>query len=226
MITNRWSKLFIVMLILVCAVACAHTEVSNRSEIKQYDALSEDSKPRVLIVYQSKYGSTKQYAQWIQSDIPSDLADADTADTHEFAKYDVIVFGSSIRMGRIVIAPLIIESWNAVKGKKVVLFTTSGTPPEHPNIRKIYQRSLPEGSWKDIKYFPLHGRMVKNDLSFIDKFLVAIGQIMEKDESIAKRMREDYDEVKQENLLPLLDYVKAQLAGSSGHEIEFSTGQI
>jgi len=121
---------------------------------------------------------------------------------------------------------LIIESWNAVKGKKVVLFTTSGTPPEHPNIRKIYQRSLPEGSWKDIKYFPLHGRMVKNDLSFIDKFLVAIGQIMEKDESIAKRMREDYDEVKQENLLPLLDYVKAQLAGSSGHEIEFPTGQI
>ncbi|MEN6320315.1 MAG: flavodoxin domain-containing protein [Syntrophaceae bacterium] len=213
---QRLYKLPVVLLLAFCMCACAHTQMSDRSDVKNESVLNSGSINRVLIVYQSKYGSTKQYAQWIQREIPSELADADTADKREFAKYDMIMFGSSIRMGRIVIAPLIIESWDAVKGKKVVLFTTSGTPPDHPNIRKIYERNLPEGLRKEIKYFPLHGRMLINDLSFIDKFLVAIGQIMEKDESIAKRMREDYDEMKQENLLPLLEYVKAQLARSSG----------
>jgi len=213
---QRLYKLPVVLLLVFCMCACTHTQVSDRPEVKKEAVLISGSTARALIVYQSKYGSTKQYAQWIQREIPSDLAEADMAEKCEFAKYDVIVFGGSIRMGKIVIAPLIIESWNAVKGKKVVLFTTSGTPPEHPNIRKIYERSLPEDLWREIKYFPLHGRMLKSDLSFIDKFLVAIGQIMEKDESIAKRMRDDYDEVKQENLLPLLEYVKTQLAGSSG----------
>lgn len=213
---NRLFKLVVILLLVIYAVACTHAQVSDKSEIKKEASLSVESKPRVLIVYKSKYGSTKQYAQWIQQEIPGDLAEADDVGKYEFAKYDVIIFGGYVRMARIVVAPLITESWDAVKGKNVVLFTTSGVPPDHPNILKIYERSLPEELRKEIKYFPLRGRMVKSDLGFIDRFLVAVGQMMEKDESMAKRMREDYDEVKKENLLPLLEYVKAQLAHSSG----------
>jgi menaquinone-dependent protoporphyrinogen IX oxidase len=214
---KRWYKLIVILFLVICAGACTHAQVSDKSEIKKEASLIIETKPRVLIVYKSKYGSTKQYAQWIQQSIPSDLVDADSVDKPEFAKYDVIVFGGSIRISRIVIAPLIIEFWDAVKGKKVVLFSTSGTPPDHPNIRNIYERSLPEELRKDIKYFPLHGRMLKNNLSSIDKILVDIGQRMETDESMAQRMREDYDEVKRENIIPLLDYVKAQLAPPPGY---------
>jgi len=208
---KQWYKLIVIMLLAFCTGACMHTQISGRSEIKKDGPLSAESKPRVLIVYQSKYGSTKQYAQWINKDIPSDLVDAEKGDKPEFAGYDVVVFGSYIRTGRIVIAPFIVDNWGNVKGKKVILFTTSGTPPGHPNIRKLYESSLPEEIRKDIRYFPLRGRIVSKNLSFCDKFLVAVGRMMERDESLKKVMAEDFDEVKLENIIPVVEYVKTLL---------------
>jgi hypothetical protein len=49
---------------------------------------------------------------------------------------------------------------------------------------------------------------VSQDLSFFDKLLVAIGRIMEKDEAMRKIMREDFDDVKRDNLAPVSTYIK------------------
>ena len=201
-------KLIVILFLVLCVSACMHTQGSDRPEIKKDGPLNTESKPRVLIVYKSKYGSTKQYAQWINRDIPSDLVDAEKEDKPDFAVYDVIVFGGYIRMGRIGVAPLIVKNWGDIKAKKVVLFTSSGTPPGHPNIQKIYHSDLPEEIRRETKYFPLRGKIVSKDLSFFDKFLVAVGRIMERDESLRSLMNEDYNEVKQENLIPLLAYMK------------------
>lgn len=207
-VMKQGYKLIVILFLVLCVGACMHTQGSDRSEIKKDGPLSTDSKSRVLIVYKSKYGSTKQYAQWINREIPSDLVDAGKGDKPDFAVYDVIVFGGYIRMGRIVVAPLIVKNWGDIKAKKVVLFTSSGTPPGHANIQKIYHSDLPEEIRREIKYFPLRGKMVSKDLSFLDQFLVAVGRIMERDESLRSLMNEDYDEVKQENLIPLLAYMK------------------
>lgn len=208
MITGRWPKLLILGLAVLCLYTCAHSQVGEVPDTRKVEGLKDMSTQRVLIVYQSKYGSTRQYAEWIHRDIPSDLVDAEKVDKPEFAGYDVIVFGSYIRMGRIVIAPFIVENWGNVKGKKVILFTTSGTPPGHPNIRKIYDSGLPENIRREIKYFPLRGRILSKDLSFFDNLLVAVGRMMERDKSLKKLMSEDFDEVKSESLVPVLEYIK------------------
>lgn len=206
---ERWFRLCVILFLTFCMCACVHSPVSDRPEIKKKDVpLSAESKPKVLIVYKSKYGSTEQYAQWIHKAIPSDLVDVEKEDKPDFAGYDVIVFGGYIRMGRIVVAPLIVENWSGIKTKKVILFTVSGTPPGHPNIQKIYDGNLPEEIKKEIKYFPLRGKILSKDLSFFDKFLVAVGRIMEKDESLRTLMAGDFNEVKPENLIPLLEYIK------------------
>jgi flavodoxin len=203
--------LLVILLACFCAATCTHAPVSEISALKTYSGSNATDSPRVLILYQSKYGSTRQYADWIHKDIPSEIVDVDEGDKPEFAEYDVIVFGGSVRMGRIAIAPLIVESWNAVKGGKVVLFTTSGTPPQHPNILKIFNSSFPEDIRKEIKYFPLRGRILNKDIGFFDKLLIAIGRMVEKDEALRKFMSEDFDEVKPENLSPVLEYLKALL---------------
>ena len=208
MITDRWPKLLILGLAVLCLYTCTHSQVGEVSDTRKGEGLEDMSMQRVLIVYQSKYGSTKQYADWLHRDIPSDLVDVEKGDNPEFAGYDVIIFGSYIRMGRIVIAPFIVENWSAIKGKKVILFTTSGTPPGHPNIRKIYNSCLPENIRREIKYFPLRGRILSKDLSFFDKLLVAVGRMIERDESLKKFMTEDFDEVKSESLVPVLEYIK------------------
>jgi menaquinone-dependent protoporphyrinogen IX oxidase len=208
---RHWRKLIVILFLVLCVGACTHTQMGDRPEIKKDSSLNTESKPRVLIVYKSKYGSTKQYAQWINRDIPGDLIDAEKEDKPDFAAYDVIVFGGYIRMGSIVVAPLIVKNWGDIKTKKIVLFTSSGIPPGHPTIQKIYRSDLPEEIRRSIKYFPLRGKMVSKDLSFFDQFLVAVGRIMERDESLRSLMNEDYNEVKPGNLIPLLEYMKTLL---------------
>lgn len=211
MVNDRSCKLLFVLILCICIGACIHAPICEISDSGSVGNLYGNSSPRVLILYQSKYGSTKQYTEWIHKEIPSRMADIEKCNALEFTKYDVIVFGGYIRTGRIVIAPLIIETWNAIKGKKVVLFTTSGTPPEHPNIGKIYNANLPPDIRKEIKYFPLRGRMLHKDLSSYDESLVAVGRMMEKDDTLKRFMTEDFDEVKQENISPILEFIKAQL---------------
>lgn len=208
MVACRRCRLLVVVLAVLCIGACAHVGDSRTSAATVRSSLREAGEPRVLIAYQTKYGSTRQYAQWINKNIPGDLVDVEKGEKPEFTGYDMIIFGSPIRMGRIVIAPLIVENWGTLIGKKVILFTASGTPPGHPNIQKCYHRNIPDEIRKDIKYFPLRGKIVSRELSFFDKFLVAVGRIVENDETLRSSMADDFDGVKPENLIPMLEYIR------------------
>ena len=208
MIHSRLLNVLFIPLFLVSANTIASGQVgsTDSSMIKNNGNAMKNIK--VLIAYQSKYGSTKQYAEWIQQDTEGDLVNIENGDKPDLAKYDIIIIGGYVRTGSIVIAPFIKDHWSVMKGKKVILFTTSGTPPRHPKIQSIYEKSLPEEIRKEIKYFPLHGRISGKDLTLFDKFLISIGKIMEKDETLKKDMGKDFDGVHRENLLPLLEYLE------------------
>jgi menaquinone-dependent protoporphyrinogen IX oxidase len=162
---------------------------------------------KILVAYQSKYGSTKQYAEWIQKDTEADGVNLRHAANLSLAAYDIIIIGGYIRAGEIVVAPFIRENWEVLKTKKVILFTTSGTPPRHPNIRTIYEKSLPGDIRDTIRYFPLPGRISVEELTFWDKRLIAIGKMLEQDEALKEDMGRDFDGVRRENLSLLLDCI-------------------
>lgn len=208
MINSRLlNVLFILILLLsVSTIASGQAGSNDSSMIKNNRNDIQDIK--ILIAYQSKYGSTKQYAEWIHQEINGDLVNIENGDKPDLARYDIIIIGGSVRVGNIVIAPFIKDHWSVLEGKKVILFTTSGTPPQHPKIQSIYEKSLPEEIRKEIKYFPLHGRISRENLTFFDKFLITLGKIMEQDETLKKDMGKDFDGVHRENLSPLLEYLE------------------
>ena len=49
------------------------------------DAGSRAENIKLLIAYQSKYGSTKQYAEWIQQGTGGDLVNVEDGDTPDLA---------------------------------------------------------------------------------------------------------------------------------------------
>jgi menaquinone-dependent protoporphyrinogen IX oxidase len=205
---RRLLNVLLIPLILLSASAFASGQVGSNDPSMVTNKRSDVSNIKILIAYQSKYGSTKQYAEWIHQEIKDDLVNIENGDKPDLAKYDIIIIGGYVRTGNIVIAPFIKDRWSVMKGKEVILFTASGTPPQHPKIQNIYKKSLPEEIRDEIKYFPLHGRISGKDLTAFDKFLIPIGKIMEQDESLKKEMGKDFDGVRRENLMPLIEYLK------------------
>ena len=217
MINSRLLNGLSILLIWLSANTFAFCQVGSDDPAIVKNGRTPIQNIKVLIAYQSKYGSTKQYAEWIQRDTEGDLINIENDDKPNLVRYDIVIIGGSVRTGNIVIAPFIKEHWSVIKDKKVILFTTSGTPPRHPKIQSIYEKSLPEEIRKEIKYFPLHGRISGKDLTLFDQFLISIGKVMEQDETLKKDMGKDFDGVHRENLLPLLEYleeVKTTLAGN------------
>ena len=208
MIHSRLLNVLVILLLLLSANTIASGQVGSNDSSMIKNNRNAVKNIKVLIAYQSKYGSTKQYAEWIQQGTEGDLVNIENEDKPDLARYDIMIIGGYVRAGNIVIAPFIKDHWSVMKGKEVILFTTSGTPPQHPKIQSIYEKSLPEEIRKEIKYFPLHGRISGKDLTFLDKFLITIGKIMEQDETLKKDMGKDFNGVQRENLLPLLEYLE------------------
>lgn len=216
MIHSRLLNVLFILLLLLSANTIASGQVGSNDSSMIKNNRNNNQNIKILIVYQSKYGSTKQYAEWIHRETKGDLVNVENGDQPDLTGYDIVIIGGYVRTGNIVIAPFIRDHWSVMKGKNVILFTTSGTPPRHPKIQSIYEKSLPEEIRKEIKYFPLHGRISGKDLTLFDKFLISIGKIMEKDETLKKDMGKDFDGVQRGNLLPLFEYlegIKTVLAG-------------
>lgn len=213
MIHSRLLNLLLILLLWLPADTAAFGPSGGTDSSKITTERNHTQDIKILIAYQSKYGSTKQYAEWIQKESGGDLIDIENQDAPDLATYDILIIGSSVRIGSIVNAPFIREHWSAIKDKKLILFTTSGTPPQHPKIQSIYEKSLPGEMRKAIQYFPLHGRISGDKLTVWDRFLMAIGKTMEQDETLKKDMGKDFDGVRQENLLPLLKYLKEVKGG-------------
>ena len=218
MILSRLSNAVFIILLLLSAntIAFGQAGGNDTSTVKNNDTVKNI---KILIAYQSKYGSTKQYAEWIRQDTDGDLVNVEKGDKPDLARYDIVIIGGYVRTGNIVIAPFIKDQWSAMKGKEVILFTTSATPPRYPKIQSIYEKSLPEEIRKGMKYFPLPGRISGKDLTLFDKFLISIGKVMEQDESLKKDMGKDFDGVQRDNLLPLLEYLEdAKLMKNRGSQ--------
>jgi menaquinone-dependent protoporphyrinogen IX oxidase len=214
---SRLLSVIAILLLLLSPNTIASGQSGGNDSSMIRNSNNNIQRTKILIAYQSKYGSTKQYAEWIHEESNGDLVNIENGDRLDLAGYDIIIIGGSVRVGKIVIAPFIEDHWSVMRGKKVILFTTSGTPPQHPKIRSIYEKSLPEEIRRAIKYFPLHGRLSSANLTLWDQFLTAVGKIMEQDETLKKDMGKDFDGVRRENLTPLLEYleeVKTAIGGN------------
>lgn len=161
-----------------------------------------------IIIYQSKYGSTEQYADWLREETGFETYDVKHSPLEAVKNADLVVLGCSIFADKPKMAAWINENWDYFKDKKVVLYTTSGSPPTSERIRNGYKESFTESMRDKMDYFPLGGRYNYNDLSLPDKLIMKIAILVEKDPDEKERMKHDSDNVVKENIINLVNYLK------------------
>lgn len=129
-----------------------------------------------LVIYNSKYGSTKEYSSWIASEAKADLVSLDKVDWDSVSKYKKIVFGTYLFIGTLSGIGEILKKWSYIEKKKVILFTVSAAKPDNPIITEAYTKGVPASIRSKIKFFALRGRMTKLDLR--DTLLVSFPKTM------------------------------------------------
>ena len=70
--------------------------------------LGKKMKGKTIVVYTSKYGAAKQYAEWLAEDLSCDIFEAKSIKKSDLENYDNIVYGGGVHAGGI-------EGWDSFR---------------------------------------------------------------------------------------------------------------
>ena len=162
-----------------------------------------------LVIYKGKYGATKQYAMWIGQELQLPVASADRFHTNELMKYDYFILGSSVYIGKLEIKDWLKKNFQVLQNKKIFFFQVAASPVEQIEKRQSYNKaSLPPDILKKIQFYYLPGRMIMRNLSGWDRFMLKMGAKLTKDPVEKKAMLTDFDHVKKEKVIPIIEGVR------------------
>lgn len=129
---------------------------------------------KTVVIYKSKTGYTKKYAEWIAEDLCADIFEVSKVNVNMLNTYDTIVYGGSLYAVGIIGVKLITKNINKLKDKKVVVFATGASPSRNEVIREITEKNFTTEQQKYIKFFYLRGGFNYSKLNYIDKFLMTL----------------------------------------------------
>lgn len=127
---------------------------------------------KTVVIYKSKTGFTRKYAEWISEELSADLFDASKINIDMLTKYDTIIYGGSLYAVGIIGIKLITKNIDKLKDKKVVVFATGASPLRDDVISNIIDKNFTLQDQKYIKFFYLRGGFNYGKLNPFDKFLM------------------------------------------------------
>lgn len=158
-----------------------------------------------IIIYKGKYGATEQYAHWLSKSLRIPLLKAEDARSGALDEYDLVILGSSVYIGKLIIREWLNQNLAALAGKKLFLFVVCGTPADAKDeLQKIIENNLDGATRQSTQVFFLPGRCVVSKLSWSDRFMFKIGAMLEKDPKKKISMKSGYDLLDEKHLDSLI----------------------
>lgn len=124
-----------------------------------------------IVIYKSKYGSTKQYAEWIAEELSCRAINAKDVKFEDIKDYDTIIYGGGLYAEVINGSTIITKNIDKLADKKVIVYTTGLTPVD---CREYYDKMVVEKNFKNgvpenVKIFNFIGKMIIDELSLVHK---------------------------------------------------------
>ena len=173
---------------------------------------------RVAVIYKSKYGSTKRYAEKIASLVHGDLFSRKEVKLGEIPYYNTIAFAGSVYAGRISGADIIAKNMDKIEDKKVAVIAVGMSKMNKEGIDTLFKNNFSEEQLKNIEYFYLRGALEINKLNFFDKLIMKVmkkkaqkdGQNLTDDEKeFIDVLENPHDWTDKEDINPIIDYINS-----------------
>lgn len=174
-----------------------------------------------VVLFKSKYGAAGQYAKWLSNELHLPCIDADQVTDQSLDDYDFIVAGGSVYYGKFLLAPFLNKYVSTIKTKKLFLFVVCATPDSSEKEQeKILKENIPATLIDRNNVFFLAGRLAPEKLGFIDRTMLRIAALFEKDTARKKVMKYGIDGVCKDNLIDLFIAIRIHslIKGNADHK--------
>ena len=140
-----------------------------------------------VILYQSKYGATKRYADWLSEETGFQCIETRKADINEIVTYDAIILGGGLYASGIAGLSFLKKNISKLTGKKIIVFCCGASPYEENAFQQIKEHNLKD-NLSDIPVFYCRGAWDMKAMSFKDRTLCNLLR-----KAVAKKDPSDYE---------------------------------
>lgn len=175
-----------------------------------------------IVIYESKYGSTRQYAQWIAGALGCELMEKKAVRPEQLGDYDTIIYGGGLYAGGVSGIELLTKNFGVISDKHLVLFTCGLADPANEenvdHIRAGLEKTLTPEMREKIQLFHLRGGVDYTRLSFVHKAMMGVlhkalmkkseDQLSEEDKQMLATYGTAVSFVDEAAIEPIVDYVR------------------
>ena len=179
----------------------------------------------VVVIYKSKYGTTKQYAELIAQALEAPIFEASKVKPSRLLSYDVVVYGGCLYAGRIGGIELVAKN----PCKLLVVFTVGIANPDITDYSVILKKNFAPDLLSTTKVFHLRGGINYKKLGIIHKGMMVMlkktmankaeTELSSDDKAILETSGGKADFTDKNTIEPIVEFVKGNV------EWEKSCGQ-
>lgn len=171
---------------------------------------------KTIVIYNSKTGFTKRYAQWIADAAHADCIELSRAKKKNLTTYEAIIFGGWACAGSISKIGWFKENINQWADKKLIVFCVGGSPVDSPDIEPALKQNFNESELRKINIFYCPGGFnyekmsvpAKLMMKMFVKTLTAKKNKTEEEREMVKMISKSCDISDQKYIEPILQCLK------------------
>jgi menaquinone-dependent protoporphyrinogen IX oxidase len=127
---------------------------------------------KTIVLYKSRYGSSKKYAKYLAYQNECKHVNIDTFSVHKLKEYDTIIVVGAIYAGSIHGVHFLLEHWREVYDKNIILAAVGMIETEPEAFEKILKRNFFGDVPQNVKVFSLKGAFDYQSLSLTHKGMI------------------------------------------------------
>lgn len=173
---------------------------------------------KIAVIYQSHYGSTRQYAEWIAQDLGADLYVCNEVKPTDLEAYDCLIFGGGLYAGGMIGSHLLKDNYTKLQSKVIVTFSVGLAPDSDENQANVRKANFsPE--MKNIPLFMLRGSYEHKKASFKHRSMMKMlafslsrkkKPLSSSDQGLIDVVKHGGNFMDRTSIEPLVSYVKNQ----------------
>jgi len=124
----------------------------------------------IIVIYKSKYGATKKYAEWLAEELSCDLVEIKKATIEQVEKYDIVILGGGIYATGIAGISFFKKHYKKLKHKKIMVFAVGASPYNQKSMTALKEHNF-KMELSNIPCFYCRGAWNEEIMSWKDRTL-------------------------------------------------------
>lgn len=171
---------------------------------------------KAIVLYQSKYGATRKYAEWIAEALGCSAVETKKADVEQVREYDLIILGGGVYASGIAGLSLLRKNYAQLKEKRIIVFAVGARPFDESVVSALEEHNF-KGPLTDLPLFYCRGAWDEEAMTWGDRVLCRmLKKIVAKQdpashgplERVIMEAGTKHDWTDREQIQPILDFVR------------------